>query len=162
MLPHCSLIILERIFQDFILSANLTNKINDLEKLLNVSYLREVIVPEIKRMVEESNVDNIYDEARQFLNTTFLIETVIPEIEKIWDDLGVDEQIELLINLTNMTFLRELIEEFDKEWSISLKGKQVSDGDLAGVVNGVLDELFATEEPIGRFPYCLAAYLGFC
>ena len=66
------------------MSANLTHKINDLEKLLNVSYLRDVIVPEIERMVEESNIDGLYDEARQFLNTTFLIENVIPEIEKVY------------------------------------------------------------------------------
>ena len=72
------------------MSANLTHKINDLEKLLNVSYLRDVIVPEIERMVEESNIDGLYDEARQFLNTTFLIENVIPEIEKVYCifDLG--------------------------------------------------------------------------
>jgi hypothetical protein len=70
-------------FKDFILNANVTHKINDLEKLLNVSYLRDVIVPEIERMVKESNIDTLYDEARQFLNTTFLIETVIPEIEKV-------------------------------------------------------------------------------
>ena len=65
------------------MSANLTHRINDLEKLLNVSYLREVIVPEIERMVKESNIDGLYDDARQFLNTTFLIENVIPEIEKV-------------------------------------------------------------------------------
>jgi hypothetical protein len=63
--------------------ANVTNKINDLEKLLNVTYLRNVIVPEMKRMVEESNIDSLYDDARQFLNTTFLIENVLPEIEKV-------------------------------------------------------------------------------
>jgi hypothetical protein len=63
--------------------ANVTNKINDLEKLLNVTYLRNVIVPEMKRMVEESNIDSLYDDARQFLNTTFLIENILPEIEKV-------------------------------------------------------------------------------
>ena len=54
-----------------------------------------------------------------------------------------------------MTFLRELIEGFDKEWNITLKGKQILDGDLAGVVNGVLDDLFATSKEIGalRFVY---------
>ena len=132
--------------KDFILSANLTHKINDLEKLLNVSYLRDVIVPEIERMVEESNIDGLYDEARQFLNTTFLIENVIPEIEKIWYDLGVDDQLELLLSLTNMTFLRELMEGFDRQWNITLRGEQIKDGDLAGVVNGMLDELFANEK----------------
>ena len=67
----------------FLLSANVTHKINDLEKLLNVSYLRDVIVPEIERMVKESNIDSLYDDARQFINTTFLLENVIPEIEKV-------------------------------------------------------------------------------
>ena len=65
------------------MNANLTNKIHNLEKLLNVNYLREVIVPEIDRMVEESNIDGLYDEARQLVNTTFLLENVIPEIEKV-------------------------------------------------------------------------------
>ena len=132
--------------KDFILSANLTHKINDLEKLLNVSYLRDVIVPEIERMVEETNIDGLYDEARQFLNTTFLIENVIPEIEKIWYDLGVDDQLELLLSLTNMTFLIELMEGFDRQWNITLKAQQIKDGDLAGVINGMLDELFALEK----------------
>ena len=67
----------------FLLSANVTHKVNDLEKLLNVSYLRDVIVPEIERMVKESNIDSLYDDARQFINTTFLLENVIPEIEKV-------------------------------------------------------------------------------
>lgn len=70
-------------YQDFILSANVENKINDIEKLLNVTYLRNVIVPELERMVKESNVDSLYDDAIQFINTTFLLEYVVPEVEKV-------------------------------------------------------------------------------
>ena len=66
----------------------------------------------------------------------------------------MDEQLELIINLTNMTFLRELIEDFDKQFDISLKREQIADGDLPGVVKGILDELFVTDEPIGKF--CLS------
>lgn len=73
----------------------------------------------------------------------------------------MDEILELVINLTNMTFLRELIEDFDKEFDISLKGEQISDGDLPGVVKGILDELFVTDKPIGKFCSSLVAF-SFC
>ena len=69
---------------------------------------------------------------------------------KVWDDLSVDEILELVINLTNMTFVRELVEDFDKQFEISLKGEQIADGDLPGVVKGILDELFVTDKPMGR------------
>ena len=49
-----------------------------------------------------------------------------------------------------MTFLSELMEGFDRQWNITLRGQQIKDGDLAGVVNGMLDELFANEE-IGEY-----------
>ena len=52
-----------------------------------------------------------------------------------------------------MTFLRELVEGFDRQWNITLKGEQIKNGDLAGVVSGVLDDLFANEEHLGD--YCV-------
>ena len=63
----------------------------------------------------------------------------------------MDAQLDLLLSLTNMTFLREFMEEFDREWNITLKGEQIANGDLPGVINGVLDGLFATVKPIGKF-----------
>ena len=57
-----------------------------------------------------------------------------------------------------MTFLRELVEGFDRQWNITLKGEQIKNGDLAGVVSGVLDDLFANEEHLGD--YCVYLVLA--
>ena len=118
--------------KEFLLSANVTHRINDLERLLNVSYLREVIVPEIERMVKESNIDSLYDDARQFINTTFLLENVIPEIEKVWFVLTMNHspfrhtfELGIVIStagksILNLVKWRSLVAKCRKMWKIYL------------------------------------------
>lgn len=79
-----------------------------------------------------------------FLNMTFVADNIVSEIEKIWTTYSLDEQVEMLVNLTtNMQFLKDFVRKMDEKYKISKKGERISGGDLSGVVNEVLSEIFA-------------------
>ena len=135
--------------KSFILSAQVEDKIHDVELLLNTSYLRRVLVPELERMVKESNISRLTDQAGNFLNMTYVADTIVVELEKMWVSYSLGQQVEMMINLTtNMEFLKEFVRKMDKKYGISDKGEKIGDGKLADVVNEILTNIFA--ERVGK------------
>ena len=95
-------------------------------------------------MVRESNISKYMDKAGNFLNMTYVAENVVTEVEKIWVLYSLDQQVALFVNLTtNMEFLKDFIRKMDEKYKITEKGERISKGDLSGVVNEILSQVFA-------------------
>ena len=70
----------------------------------------------------------------------------MPEIKKFLDDNQLTEQLIMAINMLNTTYMKEQLVELDKEMDIDGMGEKVANGEIAEVVNGVVNRVIAKEE----------------
>ena len=70
----------------------------------------------------------------------------MPEIKKFLDENQLTAQLIMAINMLNTTYMKEQLFELDKEIDIDGMGEKVANGEMAEVVNGVVNRVFAKEE----------------